>query len=171
MAKRDDLGKIIEPRMRDRWGAALRLRLGNLRLFPPVAGDLVRSFDPRQPLRPIAYDAPAGATVVAVADGLVASAGRDQSGWQSVSIAHIGGLEFGRLPALSTTCAGLGAVSVRRGDRVTAGQAIGRLPAAGEAPDGGMPSLRPTPGFLEFSMSRGQIGKCIDPRPFGLGGR
>jgi murein DD-endopeptidase MepM/ murein hydrolase activator NlpD len=91
------------------------------------------------------YGAPRGAPVVAVADGVVVTAGWAGGGGNQVRIRHAGGFETYYLHLSSF------AKGVRRGARVNQGQLIGRVGSTGTA----------TGPHLDFRLRR--HGVFVDP--------
>ena len=71
------------------------------------------------------YRAPAGAPVVAVADGVVVSAGMNGGAGRMVHLRHANGFE--------TEYLHLSAIAVRAGDRVRQGEVVGRVGSSGLA--------------------------------------
>lgn len=92
------------------------------------------------------YAAPAGAPIVAVADGVVVSAGWAGGGGRQVRIRHAGGLESYYLH-LSSFARG-----IRAGARVSQGEIIGRVGATGTA----------TGPHLDYRLRKN--GVFVDPR-------
>jgi murein DD-endopeptidase MepM/ murein hydrolase activator NlpD len=92
------------------------------------------------------YAAPHGAPVVAVADGVVVSAGWAGGGGRQVRLRHSGGLESYYLHLSSF------AKSIRSGARVQQGQLIGRVGSSGTA----------TGPHLDYRIRRN--GTFVDPR-------
>lgn len=95
------------------------------------------------------YAAPEGATVTAAGPGKVTAVDTDPQEGTSVTIDHPGGLQ--------THYAGLTHVSVKQGEAVAAGQALGRIgtPGLDEAASG---------PHLHFRVVRG--GEALDPAQF-----
>jgi peptidoglycan hydrolase-like protein with peptidoglycan-binding domain len=99
-----------------------------IRLVSPFAGGYTDLFGPRGQRFHAGIDFPGarGAPVTAAASGRVTFAGWSAGGWgHLIEIAHAGGTE--------TLYAHLSRVGVRVGQRVQAGQQIGRLGASGRA--------------------------------------
>lgn len=92
------------------------------------------------------YGAPVGAAVVAVADGVVVSAGWAGGGGNQVRLRHAGGLES---YYLHLSAFGRG---IRAGARVSQGQVIGRVGATGTA----------TGAHLDYRLRKN--GVFVDPR-------
>jgi murein DD-endopeptidase MepM/ murein hydrolase activator NlpD len=92
------------------------------------------------------YAAPHGAPVVAVADGVVVSAGWAGGGGRQVRLRHSGGLESYYLHLSSF------AKGIRSGARVEQGQLIGRVGSSGTA----------TGPHLDYRIRRS--GRFVDPR-------
>ena len=92
------------------------------------------------------YAAPTGAPVVAIADGVVVSAGWAGGGGNQVRLRHAGGLESYYLHLSGF------AKSIRAGVRVDQGQLIGRVGATGTA----------TGPHLDYRLRRN--GVFVDPR-------
>lgn len=87
--------------------------------------------------------APAGSPVKAAADGSVAAITKDTTGTPIVVLRHDGGL--------LTVYAGVDAVSVAKGDKVTRGQTIAKVKAG-------------DPAFLHFEVRQG--AESTDPMPY-----
>jgi murein DD-endopeptidase MepM/ murein hydrolase activator NlpD len=99
-----------------------------IRLAAPAAGPLTGLFGPRGHRfhSGIDYSGPTGTPVTASAGGRVTFAGWSDGGWgRLVTIAHSNGVQ--------TLYAHLSRVGVRVGQRVRAGQRIGRVGASGHA--------------------------------------
>jgi len=92
------------------------------------------------------YAAPAGSPVVAVADGVVVSAGWAGGGGRQIRLRHAGGMETYYLHLSSF------ATGIRRGARVQQGQLIGRVGRTGTA----------TGPHLDYRVRRN--GVFVDPR-------
>lgn len=110
--------------------AALRTPLPScpIGLAPPVAGPYGDAFGPRGNRfhTGLDYPAPTGTPVSAAAAGRVTFAGWSAGGWgRLVTVAHGGGTR--------TMYAHLSSVGVRVGQRVEAGQRLGRVGASGRA--------------------------------------
>jgi peptidoglycan hydrolase-like protein with peptidoglycan-binding domain len=110
--------------------AALRspVPVSSIRLVHPVAGPYTDVFGPRGHRFHTGIDYPAaiGVPVTAAASGRVTFAGWSVGGWgYLVTIVHGGGVR--------TLYAHLSSVGVRVGQRVTAGQRVGRVGATGHA--------------------------------------
>jgi murein DD-endopeptidase MepM/ murein hydrolase activator NlpD len=99
----------------------------------PVPGAVVRPFDPpRTPYGPghrgVDFAAPPGAPVVAAGDGTVVFAGRIGPSWHVVVLHPLNGWRTGY--------SFLSSVSVRTGERVVQGEAVGASGGVGDAHEG-----------------------------------
>ena len=108
----------------------------------PVQGKIIRGYDKRTN-QGIDIAAPAGTTVAAAAAGTVAAVTRDTDQVPIVVIRHDGGL--------LTVYAGLDALKVKKGDKVSRGQAIGVV-------------RKGDPAFLHFEVRKGV--DSLDPMTY-----
>jgi murein DD-endopeptidase MepM/ murein hydrolase activator NlpD len=108
----------------------------------PVQGKIIRGYDKRTN-QGIDIAAPAGTTVAAAAAGTVAAVTRDTDQVPIVVIRHDGGL--------LTVYAGLDGLKVKKGDKVSRGQAIGVVRKA-------------DPAFLHFEVRKGV--DSLDPMTY-----
>jgi murein DD-endopeptidase MepM/ murein hydrolase activator NlpD len=108
----------------------------------PVQGKIIRGYDKRSN-QGIDIAAPAGTSVAAAAAGTVAAVTRDTDQVPIVVIRHDGGL--------LTVYAGLDALKVKKGDKVSRGQAIGVVRKA-------------DPAFLHFEVRKGV--DSLDPMTY-----
>lgn len=113
------------------------------KLAMPVSGKIIRSYDKAKKSEGIDISASAGASVVAASDGTVAAITRDTDQQQILIIRHSGNL--------LTIYSPLDAITVKKGDTVKRGQAIGKV-------RGG------NPPFLHFEVREGY--ESTDPVPF-----
>lgn len=112
------------------------------RFAMPADGKIIRSYV-KGKNDGIDIAAPAGSPVKAAADGSVAAITKDTTGTPIVVLRHDGGL--------LTVYAGVDAVSVAKGDRVTRGQTIAKVKAG-------------DPAFLHFEVRQG--AESTDPMPY-----
>jgi murein DD-endopeptidase MepM/ murein hydrolase activator NlpD len=108
----------------------------------PVQGKIIRGYDKRSN-QGIDVAAPAGTSVAAAAAGTVAAVTRDTDQVPIVVIRHDGGL--------LSVYAGLDALKVKKGDKVSRGQAIGVVRKA-------------DPAFLHFEVRKGV--DSLDPMTY-----
>lgn len=108
----------------------------------PADGKIIRSYV-KGKNDGIDIAAPAGSPVRAAADGTVAAITKDTTGTPIVVLRHDGGL--------LTVYAGVDAVSVAKGDKVTRGQTIAKVKAG-------------DPAFLHFEVRQG--ADSTDPMPY-----
>jgi len=113
------------------------------RLSAPVSGSVSRSFDPGNP-NGIGFAVPAGTPVEAAGDGEVALISEELGGLGTIVLIR-------HADDLMTTYSVLSNVTVNKGDRVRAGQAIGSV-APRDKPE------------LQFDVFRGTT--AVDPTPY-----
>jgi lipoprotein NlpD len=116
------------------------------RLTPPVSAGVARGYDPANP-NGVGYDVPAGTAVQAAADGEVALISEELGGIGTIVLIR-------HQDDLMTTYSTLSDVTVTKGERVRAGQTIGRV-APRDDPE------------LQFDVFRGT--SSVDPAPY-IGG-
>lgn len=121
-------------------GATRTAASGSGQLRMPVSGSIIRVYEKGRN-DGIDIAAPSGAPVAAAGAGTVAAITRDTAGVPIVVLRHEGDL--------MTVYAGLGEVSVAKGDSLSAGQSLG---SAGNA------------GFVHFEVRRGF--ESLDPERF-----
>ncbi len=116
-----------------------RTAASSARMAMPVDGKIVRAFE-KGKTDGIDISATAGSAVRAAADGTIAAITRDTDQVPILVIKHSGNI--------LTVYAGIDSIKVKKGDRVTRGQAIAQVRAA-------------DPAFLHFQVREGTVS--VDP--------
>ncbi len=119
-----------------------RTAASSARMAMPVDGKIVRAFE-KGKTDGIDISATAGSAVRAAADGTIAAITRDTDQVPILVIKHSGNI--------LTVYAGIDSIKVKKGDRVTRGQAIAQVRAA-------------DPAFLHFQVREGTVS--VDPMSY-----